>query len=210
MGYWLAEVLLSLAALLVASQYWYLTRERCQSPALLVVAALLPLALAAATGAYRYTIDPGVTGWHRVFSALSAQLTFPLVGVALAWVYLLPERGVDSRAPAYGVLTLATGAAVYLIATDSSRFPVAGIGLALWLGVALAAAFRRRLSPPAATLLSLGPLLVVFASLAVGTGATRLLGIARMNWFHLLLAIAVLTLLCARPLFGEGKEGNGR
>ncbi|WP_237066489.1 hypothetical protein [Microbulbifer guangxiensis] len=212
-SYWLAEVLLALAALLVANQYWYLARERSQSPALLVVAGCLCLALAAFVGAYRYGVDPQVTELHRALSRLSGLLTFPSIGISLLWTYFAPGFGRQSRAPAYVALVLLVGSA--LGAMESGLMPAAAvtslwssIGLAGWLAVALLARLRgHRLGRGEALLLALGPVLVIIASTVVGTGPSKLLGLARMNWFHLLLALAVMTLLWGRPLFGlaDGK-----
>ncbi|KUJ82509.1 hypothetical protein AWR36_011965 [Microbulbifer flavimaris] len=206
-SYWLAEVLLALAALLVANQYWYLARERSQSPALLVVAGCLALALAAFVGAYRYGVDPQVTELHRALSRLSGFLTFSSIGLALLWVYFAPAMGRQSRAPAYVALVLLTGSA--LGAMESGLIPAgsvsslwSSIGLAGWLAVALLARLRgHRLSRGEALLLAAGPVLVIVASTIIGTGPSRLLGLARMNWFHLLLALGVMTLLWGRPLF---------
>lgn len=210
-NYWLIEILLALAATLVANQYWYIARSRCRSPALLVMAGMLCLALTAAAGAYRYGIDPGITGLHRALSQLSGYLTFPLAGLALLWVRLGPRLGRWSRWPAYALLVLVIGSA--LAATAISRFSpvaVAGfcstLGLALWLLVALlellTARFMHRYQ---ALLLALGAALVLLAGLVIGTGATTLLGLARTNWFHLLLAAGALSLLCARPIFTQGE-----
>lgn len=206
-SYWLAEVLLALAALLVANQYWYLARERSQSPALLVVAGCLCLALAAFVGAYRYGVDPQITELHRALSRLSGFLTFSSVGLALLWVYFVPAIGRQSRAPAYAALVLLTGSA--LGAMESGLIPPgsvsslwSSIGLAGWLAVALLTRLRgHRLGRGEALLLAAGPVLVIIASTIIGTGPSKLLGLARMNWFHLLLALGVMTLLWGRPLF---------
>ncbi|WP_250458873.1 hypothetical protein [Microbulbifer litoralis] len=208
-NYWLIEILLALAAALVASQYWYIARDRCRSPALLVVAAMLSLALAAIAGAYRYGIDPATTGLHRALTQLSGYLTFLLSGLALLWVRLAPQLGRHRRWPAYAVLALVLAAAVG--AVSSPQFSAAGVsrfcstlGIALWLLVALWRLFSARFMPRyQALLLAAGAVLVVFAGLVIGTGATTVLGLARTNWFHLLLAAGALSLLCARPLFTD-------
>ncbi|WP_237055210.1 hypothetical protein [Microbulbifer sediminum] len=210
MSFWLLEVLLALAALLVASQYWYIARDRCQSPSLLVVAGMSLLAMAALVGAYRYSIDPGVTGLHRVLSGLSGQLTFLLCGLALLWVALKPDLGYRSRPPAYAVLTLATAIAVLLMTEAApARRLLSLLGLVAWLAATLIVRRHGRLQKLPLCLLACGPLLVVMASQLVGTSHVKLLGMPRLNWFHLLLALAALTLLCARPLFEERRLGNG-
>ncbi|UHQ56523.1 hypothetical protein [Microbulbifer sp. YPW16] len=209
-SFWLLEVLLALAALLVASQYWYIARDRCLSPSLLVVAGMSLLAMAALVGAYRYTIDPGVNGLHRILSGLSGQLTFLLSGLALIWVALKPDLGYRSRPPAYVVLTVATAVAVLLMtdAGPAGRL-LSMLGLGAWFATAIIGRLRGGLSTLPACLLACGPVLVVVASLLVGTSHVELLGMPRLNWFHLLLALAVLTLLCARPLFEQRRGENG-
>ncbi|GAA5524730.1 hypothetical protein Maes01_01289 [Microbulbifer aestuariivivens] len=215
-SYWLAEVLLALAALLVANQYWRVSRERFQSQALLIVAGCLCLALAALVGAYRYGIDPHITVLHRALSQLSGFLTFACFGLALLWSYFFPGISGGSRAPAYVALVLLTGSA--LAALASGLLPAAAVrtiwssvGLAAWLLVALVELVRRhRLSRSEALVLALGPLLIVNASMVIGTGPAKLLGLARMNWFHLLLALGALTLLWGRPLFSTAKPCKGK
>lgn len=206
-NFWLAEMLLALAATLVANQYWYVARDRCQSPALLISAGLLCLALAAAAGAYRYGIDPYSTDLHHALSRLSGYISFLSIGLALLWVRLGLSLGYASRAPAYVALVLVTGAA--LGAAESAQLSPQAVtslfstlGVLLWLLVALLELISPRALPRSlALLLAAGALLVMVAGLVVGTGAPRLLGIARSNWFHLFLAMAALALLCARPLF---------
>ncbi|WP_323845275.1 hypothetical protein [Microbulbifer magnicolonia] len=209
-NFWLAEILLALAAMLVANQYCYIARQRCQSPALLVVAGLLCLALAAAAGAYRYGIDPGVTELHRALSRLSGTLSFLLIGLGMLWARLGLPLGRESRTPAYVAIVLviasALGAAESAVLTPQAVSSLySTIGLLLWLLVALLElGSARTLTRSPALLLAAGAALVIVAGLVVGTSATRVLGLARMNWFHLLLAAGALSLLCARPLFAGG------
>ncbi|SDZ97386.1 hypothetical protein [Microbulbifer marinus] len=206
-NFWLAEILLALAALLVANQYWYIARSRCQSPALLIVAASLCLALAATAGAYRYGIDPGVTELHRALSRLSGSVSFLLIGIALLWARLGLAIGQASRAPAYVTMVLVIGSSLGAAETAALSAQAVGsiystLGLLLWLAVAVLELLSARgLSRPQALLLGAGAVLVIMAGLVVGTGATRVFGLARMNWFHFMLAAGALTLLCARPLF---------
>ncbi|SHF06981.1 hypothetical protein SAMN04487965_1294 [Microbulbifer donghaiensis] len=214
-NFWLAEILLALAALLVANQYWYIARSRCQSPALLIVAASLCLALAAAAGAYRYGIDPGVTELHRALSRLSATISFVLIGIALLWARLGLGLGRDSRAPAYVTMVLVIGSALGAAETaalspEAVSSLYSTLGLLLWLAIALLELISARtLSRPLALLLAAGAVLVIFAGLVVGAGATRVLGLARINWFHFMLAAGALTLLCARPLFDSEDSSHG-
>lgn len=213
-NYWLIEILLALAAALVANQYWYIARSRCRSPALLVIVGMLSLALAAATGAYRYGIDPYITGLHRALSHLSGNLTFLLPGLALAWVRLAPRLGQGARWPACVALALVLAAALGAAASGPfspaavSRF-CSTLGIALWLLVALWELLSARfIQRQQALLLALGAALAVLAGVGVGTGATKLWGLARTNWFHLLLAASVLSLLWARPLFAGTVPGH--
>ena len=213
-NFWFPEVLLALSALLVASQYWYISRERYQSPALLVVAGLLCLALAALAGAYRYGIDPYATDLHRALSRLSGYVSFFTIGIALLWTCLQLPLGHRSRAPAYLALVLII--ALALAAAESSGLSGAAVsrlfstlGLVLWLLVGLWQLITAQGLPRAmAALLLLGAVLIVFAGLVVGTDASRVFKVARMNWFHLLLAAGVLLLLSARPLFVERNKDN--
>ncbi|MCX2801584.1 hypothetical protein OQJ68_07280 [Microbulbifer thermotolerans] len=211
-NFWLAEILLALAAALVANQYWVIDREHSRPPALLIVAALVCLSLAAGVGAYRYGIDPGITQLHRVLSQLSAYVTFPLIGLGLLWGRLGLPKARGKRAPAYGVLVLVVGSA--LIVAEAGSLPprlvgslYSALGLTLWLLVAVwELIFPRSLRRPLALILISGALLVILAGAVVGTDATRVLGVARMNWFHLCLAAGALTLLCARPIFICGRS----
>ena len=213
-NFWFPEVLLALSALLVASQYWYISREHYQSPALLVVAGLLCLALAALAGAYRYGIDPYATDLHRALSRLSGYVSFLAIGIALLWTCLRLPLGYSSRAPAY--LTLVLIIALALAAAESSGLSGAAVsrlfstvGLVLWLLVALWQLITAQGLPRSmAALLMLGALVIVFAGLVVGTDASRVFKISRMNWFHLLLAAGVLSLLSGRPLFHERNTRN--
>lgn len=211
-SYWLAEVLLALAALLVASQFWYIARDRYQSPALVLVAGLVLLALAALSGAYRYGIDPHTTALHRTLSQLSGYVTFLSAGVGLLWVRLRPSLGEVSHGPAYVALVLIIALALGTASSEALSPSAVGrllstLGLSLWLGVALVEFFSgRHLSRGLALLLLAGAGLILFAGLVVGSGATRVFGLARMNWFHLLLAAGILLLLCARPLFAVKGE----
>ncbi|MEW5250164.1 hypothetical protein [Microbulbifer discodermiae] len=209
MNYWLAELVLAVSALLVSGHFWSTGRDRHQSPALLMVAGLCCLALAALAGAYRYGVDPRVTDLHRALSHLSGYISFPAIGIALLWVSLGLPAGDQSRAPAYVILVLVTGAALGMSghggvtpAEVTSFF--SALGLLLWL----AAAMRQllvpgRLSRVQAVLLALGAPLVIIAGLLVGTDSAPLWGLARINWFHLLLAAALWLLLCGRPLFAH-------
>ncbi|WP_193161504.1 hypothetical protein [Microbulbifer hainanensis] len=209
-NFWLAEVLLALSAFLVASQYWYIARDRCQSPALLIVAGMVFLAFAALAGAYRYGVDPHTTDLHRILSRLSGYVTFLSVGIALLWARLRLPMGYASRAPAYVTLVLIIGIALGAdeqFATAGAGRLLSTLGLLLWLGVALAELIAGRyLSRKMAVALAVGAALVVFAGLVVGSSATRSFGLARMNWFHLMLALGSLLLLCGRPLFAEGEK----
>ena len=216
-NFWFPEVLLALSALLVASQYWYISRERYQSPALLIVAGLLCLALAALAGAYRYGIDPYATDLHRALSRLSGYVSFLAIGLALLWTCLRLPLGYRSRAPAYVTLVLVIGAALaaaesHVISGPEASRLFSTLGLVIWLLVALWQLISAQSLPRAmAALLLLGAVIIVFAGLVVGTDASRVFKISRMNWFHLLLAAGVLLLLSARPLFTDlfaekGKE----
>ncbi|WP_444899945.1 hypothetical protein ACJJIX_03515 [Microbulbifer sp. VAAC004] len=213
-NYWLLDALLGLASLLVANQYWYLTRARFQSAALIIVAALMIMALAALVGAYRYGIDPGVTELHRALAQISGFASFLLIGIGLAWARLEISWGRDTRAPAYLVMVLILAGAIGLAqSTSMSALTVidlfSTVGLVLWLMVALLELIApRRLKRNQALVIGAGALLVVFNGLFIGTGASRLLGLARTNWFHLLLALSILSLLWARPLFNLDQSNN--
>ncbi len=214
-NFWLAETLLALAAALVANQYWTIARSRCQSPALLIVAGLVCLALAAVVGAYRYGIDPGPTQLHRALSRLSGYVTFLLIGLGLLWARLRLPLGRNSRAPAYAVIALVIGSALGAaeIAPLSPQI-VSSLystsGLTLWLLVALLELVTMQvLSRAPALILAVGALLIIVAGLVIGTEATRVFGLARTNWFHLFLAAGALTLLCARPIFETGRDDRG-
>lgn len=214
-NFWLAEILLALAAALVANQYWTIARSRCQSPALLVVAGLVCLAMAAAVGAYRYGIDPGVTQLYRALLRLSGYVSFLLIGLGILWARLQLPVGRDSRAPAYAATALVTGSALGAAEVAplspqivSSLYSLSG--LALWLLVALLELVTARfLSRGQVLILAAGALLVILAGLVVGTDASRVFGLARMNWFHLFLAAGALALLGARPIFETGKDNRG-
>ncbi|WP_346837309.1 hypothetical protein [Microbulbifer sp. SAOS-129_SWC] len=209
-SYWLMEVLLALAALLVASQFWLIARDprQARAPALLMIAGQLALALAAFAGAYRYGINPHSTALHHTLSQLSSVTTFLSAGIALLWARV--EAATASR----GAMLVAVALLVAL-ALGGTLMPAAAVrecsalGLLLWLVVALfEVSGRRRLPARLALPLAMGAALVIFAGLAIGTGAMRVLGLARTNWFHLLLAAGALSLLCARPLFARGGQ-NG-
>lgn len=214
-NFWLAEILLALAAALVANQYWTIAGNRSRSPNLLVVAGLLCLALAAAVGAYRYGIDPGVTQLHRALSRLSGYVSFLLIGLGILWARLPLPLGRDSRAPAYAAIALVIGSALGAAEMPPLSPQVVSslystLGLALWLLVALRELISARfLSRTAALILAAGALLVIAAGLVIGAEATRVFGLARMNWFHLFLAAGALTLLCARPIFEAGRDDRG-
>ncbi|WP_308366202.1 MULTISPECIES: hypothetical protein [unclassified Microbulbifer] len=211
-NYWLVEILLALAATLVATQYWHISRYRLQTPALLVTGGLLCLALAAAVGAYRYGIDPGITGLHRALSRLSGAVSFLSIGLGLLWARLQLPLGYRGRAPAYAIFALAVGSALGLAETtgfdaQSVNRLYSAVGLSLWLLVAAMELFgRHSLSRLQVLLLAAGALLVIIAGLFVGTGARRVLGLARINWFHLMLALGVMSLLCALPIFRREKN----
>ncbi|MFC6632827.1 hypothetical protein [Microbulbifer taiwanensis] len=214
-NFWLAEILLALAAALVANQYWIIARSRCQSPALVIVAGLVCLLLAASVGAYRYGIDPGVTQLHRALSRLSGYVSFLLIGLGLLWARLRLPIGRDSRAPAYVAMVLVIGSTLGAAGTAAMSPQVvsslsSSLGLALWMLVALWELFRpHSLARPLALLLAGGAALVVVAGLFIGTDAARLLGLARINWFHLSLAAGALALLCARPILEIENESRG-
>lgn len=206
-NYWLVEILLALAATLVATQYWHIARYRFQTPALLVAGGLLCLALAAAAGAYRYGIDPRITGLHRALSRLSGAVSFLSIGLGLLWARLHLSLGYRGRAPAYAIFALIVGSALGAAETDALNAQFVNTlystaGVFLWLLVAMMELFgRHNISRLQALLLAGGALLVLFAGMFVGTGAVRVLGLARINWFHLMLAAAALSLLCALPIF---------
>ncbi|WKD48862.1 hypothetical protein [Microbulbifer spongiae] len=211
---WLLDLMLGLTALLLANQYWYLTRAQFQSAALMLVAALAFIALAAIAGAYRYGIDPGVTELHRALTRLSGYAAFLLIGIGLLWVRLGLRWGADSRAPAYVVVAVVLASSISLGESGllAPRWVVdlySTLGLLLWLLVALLEwVSPRRLSRKQAFVLGGGAVLVAVNVLFVGTGARQLLGLARTNWFHLLLAISVFSLLSARPLFTRTADGR--
>lgn len=214
-NFWLLDLLLGLACLLIANQYWYLTRARLQSAALIIVAALLCMALAALVGAYRYGMDPGTTELHRALTRLSGFASFLLIGIGLLWSRLGLTWGADNRTPAYVVMVLVLASAIAL-SESGMLVPRAvvdlysALGLLLWLLVAvLELIMPGRLTRKQALLLGGGALLVVVNGLLIGTGSSRLLGMARTNWFHLLLAVSVFSLLCARPLFTLEKSTDG-
>ncbi|WP_299579253.1 hypothetical protein [uncultured Microbulbifer sp.] len=206
-NFWLLDTLLGLACLLVANQYWCLTRSRYQSAALIIVAALLCMALAALVGAYRYGIDPSVTELHRAFARISGFASLLLIGIGLTWARLGVSWGTDNRAPAYAVVVLVLASAIGL-AQSRWLSPLgvvdlySAVGLALWLLVGMLELLAPvRLKRGQALILAAGALLILLNGLLIDTGASRLLGLARTNWFHLLLALSVFTLLWARPLF---------
>ncbi|MFA0811898.1 hypothetical protein [Microbulbifer epialgicus] len=213
-NFWLLDLLLGLACLLVANQYWYFTRERFQSAALIIVAALLCMSLAALVGAYRYGIDPGITELHRALTRLSGLASFLLIGLGLLWARMALSWGADNRAPAYIVMVLVLASAIGL-SESGMLMPQAvvdlysALGLLLWILVALLELMARgKLSRNQAILLGGGAALVAVNALLIGTGSSRLLGLARTNWFHLLLAVSVFSLLCARPLFTMDKSSD--
>jgi hypothetical protein len=214
-NYWLAEIFLTLAALLVASRYWLISRNRFQSPALLITAGLLCLALASAAGAYRYGVDPGMAGLHGALSRLSGYISFLLVGLGLLWARLDLPFGFASRAPAYATLALVIGSA--LAAAESAQLSTQNVGtlfstlgILLWILVAAGELFRNNLTSRQALLLAAGALLVILAGLYIGSDSTSLFGLARINWFHLVLGAALLSLLYARPLFAHrGEKSDG-
>ena len=211
-NYWLVETLLALGAQLVAHQYWMIARARNQSPPLPVSAGLLFLALAAAAGAYRYGIDPETTRVHRSLSRLSSTTSFLLIGLGLAWARFVPLFGRGGRVAGYLAIALVICVAYGVAATGAvSPGAVAtlgaGLGLLLWLGVALLElAAARALPRLQALLLAAGAVLVLLAGLVVGTEATRVFGLARMNWFHIFLALGAFTVLSARLLFAPDEE----
>ncbi|WP_226642982.1 hypothetical protein [Microbulbifer variabilis] len=213
-NYWLLDTLLGLTCLLVANQYWYLTRARFQSATLIIVAALIGMALAALVGAYRYGIDPRVTELHRALAQISGFVSFLLIGIGLVWARLELPWGRDNRAPAYLVIVLLLAGAIGLAQSTwmSSQAVVdlySTVGLFLWLLVALLELLApRRLKRNQALLIGAGALLVLINGLFIGTGASHLLGLARTNWFHLLLALSVFSLLWARPLFSLDRFTN--
>ncbi|QFT56206.1 hypothetical protein [Microbulbifer sp. THAF38] len=213
-NYWLLDTLLGLTCLLVANQYWYLTRARFQSAALIIVAALISMALAALVGAYRYGIDPGVTDLHRALTQISGFVSFLLIGIALIWARLELPWGQDNRTPAYLVLVLLLAGAIGLaqsswMSTQTVVDLFSTVGILLWLSVALLELIApRRLKRDQALIIGAGALLVLINGLFIGTGASRLLGLARTNWFHLLLALSVFFLLWARPLFNLDRTVN--
>ncbi|GAA5444020.1 hypothetical protein Misp06_02203 [Microbulbifer sp. NBRC 101763] len=214
LNFWLLDLILGLTCLLMANQYWYLTRERFQSAALIIVAALLCMALAALVGAYRYGIDPGITELHRALSRLSGFTSFLLIGIGLLWARLELTWGSDNRAPAYVVMVLVLASAIGFsesgILMPSTVVDLySALGLLLWLLVALLELVGSgRLPRNHALLLGGGALLAVISGLLIGTGSSKLLGLARTNWFHLLLAVSVFSLLCARPLFIRDKSAD--
>ncbi|MFS1523085.1 hypothetical protein ACL7TT_03050 [Microbulbifer sp. 2304DJ12-6] len=211
---WLLDLMLGLTALLIANQYWYLTRAHFQSAALMMVAALVLMALAAIAGAYRYGIDPSVTELHRALTRLSGFAALLLIGTGLFWVRLGLRWGTDKRAPAYAVVAVVLASSIGLggsglMAPRSVVDLYSTLGLLLWLLVALLEwVSPRRLSRTQAFVLGGGAVLVAVNGLFVGTGATQLLGLARTNWFHLLLALSLFSLLSARPLFGLDKSAG--
>ncbi|WP_444929822.1 hypothetical protein ACJJIF_18875 [Microbulbifer sp. SSSA002] len=208
---WPIDILLSLAALLIANQYWRLGNTRYLSAALLVMAGLLLIAVCALVGAYRYGIDPGVTQLHRALLQLSGFSSLLLIGIGLVWARFGIGLGQGTRGPAYAVLVLVLASSIG-ISESGSLSPqevievFSALGLLLWLGVAMMELMSpRRLSPPGPLLLGAGAVVIAMDGLFVGTGAPRVLGLARTNWFHLLLGLSLFSLLAARPLFERDK-----
>ncbi|MCO1334672.1 hypothetical protein MO867_10000 [Microbulbifer sp. OS29] len=213
-NFWLIDILLTLAALLIANQYWRLTNARFQSAALLVVTGLLCIAVSAIIGAYRYGIDPGATQLHRALLRLSGFTALPLIGIGLMWARFEIRVGHNTRGPAYVALVLVLASSIALsesgiVSPQKVTELYSALGLLLWLWVAMLELLSpHRLSTPEPLLLGAGAVLIAIDGLFVGTGAPRVLGLARTNWFHLLLAISLFSLLAARPLFEKGRNSN--
>ncbi|WP_444896201.1 hypothetical protein [Microbulbifer sp. SSSA005] len=213
-NFWLIDILLTLAALLIANQYWRLTNDRFQSAALLVIAGLLFIAVSAIVGAYRYGIDPGATQLHRALLQLSGFSSLLLIGIGLVWARFEIGIGQSTRGPAYVVLVLVLASSIGV--SESGRLSpqevtevFSALGLLLWLWVAMMELMSpRRLSPPGPLLLGAGAVVIAMDGLFVGTGAPRVLGLARTNWFHLLLGLSLFSLLAARPLFEKENNSN--
>jgi hypothetical protein len=148
---------------------------------------LLLIGIAAAFGAVRFSVAPGLTPVHMGLAKVAGAAGVPLVAVGLATATFARAY---ARSVGMTALVLLPVAAVVLMAIEPYRVGIAGLGVLVAAGSG-ALLYRRDRAP--GTMVALGALVVLVAGLGIA-GEGIWAGLSRVGWFHLAMAAACLLL----------------